>query len=226
MSRSVARSVSKGMTRDIGQKLLATPIKAQQAHDDHAVDLGGYLPFPKLIAPIVPPHTGLTATAQPSIYWYLSSGWNGEIEFAINKIHASDPVLELTLGLPEGKDAREQGFHSVNLADFDLSLEEGVEYEWFVAIVPDPLERTGDLIASGTIKYIKPDSELARQLKVNDKEAYLSYLQNGIWYDGLTLLNQAIEKAPEQTNLRRQRSALMRQVKMSKVADFDDKRKN
>jgi hypothetical protein len=224
MSRSVARSISKGMTRNIGEKLFAT--SQQEQKDEHAVDLGGYLPFPKLIAPIVPPHTGLTATTQPSIYWYLSSAWNGEIEFTINKIHSPEPALELILGLPEDKDAREQGFHSVNLADFDLSLEENVEYEWFVAIVPDPMERTGDLIASGTIKYVKPDSQLAQQLQKNDKEAYLAYLQNGIWYDGLALLNQAIESSQNPTDLRRQRSTLMRQVQMSKVADFDDKRIN
>jgi hypothetical protein len=181
------------------------------------------LPFPQIIAAFAPQQTGLTVNPQPRLYWYLSSDWDWEIEFTLNEVGAPEPLLELTLGLPPDKDRHLAGFHSLNLADYDIRLEKDKEYEWFIAIVPDPMERSGDLVTSATIRLVDPPKDLTQQLaSVAEVAHYQVYAKNGLWYEAADALSQQIEKNPQDNTLRLQRAALNQQVKMHKVAIFDN----
>lgn len=47
------------------------------------------------------------------------------------------------------------------------------------------------------------------------------YAENGIWYDAIASVSTRIEAAPSDPELRAQRAALLQQVGLSDVADFD-----
>ncbi|MDY6993558.1 MAG: DUF928 domain-containing protein [Pseudomonadota bacterium] len=170
------------------------------------------------MAPLAPQHTGLTVSKQPVFYWYLSQPWNGTIEFTLNQVGAIEPEFELELP----QDTYQTGFHYLKLSDYDVSLEENIEYEWFIVIIPDPMERSGDLLASGTVRYLDMPTHLSAQLNDTPQEQrYQVYAENGIWYDAIDELNQLIKAQPENTFLHQQRAELMKQVKLQKVALYD-----
>ncbi len=100
-----------------------------------------------------------------------------------------------------------------------MSLKAGVEYEWFLVIVPDPVERSADFLASATMKYVKPPgklgSELAETLKNNRKFVYAA---NGYWYDMISSLFRQIEADEHDTTLISQRKTLLESAGMPMAA--------
>ena len=153
------------------------------------------------------------------MYWYLSSPWPNYIEFTLNETGKIDPVLELEIWPAEGEDIHQAGMHNVNLADYDITLEADKEYEWFVVIVLDPEQRSGDLLSSGIIKLTTPPETLPNNL--SDEQAYVAYAEHGLWYDAIHDLSTQILNNPDNKTLRLHRADLSEQAKMQKVADYD-----
>jgi hypothetical protein len=153
----------------------------------------------------------------------MSEPWDGNIEFTLNEVGAIEPILELNIGLPINRDVHKAGMHHLRLADYDIHLKPAQEYEWFVAIVPDPEQRSGDLLASGTIRYVEPTAKLTRRLSQTPPEQwYKVYADEGIWYEAIVNLCEQIEKQPKNKELLMVRANLSRQVAMPKVAHYDE----
>ena len=88
-----------------------------------------------------------------------------------------------------------------------------------IAWVPDPANRSQDVIASGSIQRIAPDAKLTAALaeaKGLDKAA--AYAEGGIWYDALEALTNEIDAAPKDKDLRAQRAALLEQAGLKDAA--------
>jgi len=208
LSRDLASGESEGKTAAVLESLLNHPaLKYPEDHGWEATSL------PSLIAPLAPKATGLTTSDQPTLYWYISSDWGGVIGFSLNEPKAAEPVLEAFLEPSAGTTKHLAGFHQINLADYSVHLKPGVEYEWFVYIISDPLERTADSISSATIRLAE-----SPPLENANIEALA---QAGLWYDTIDALQQQIAKGGDISALRKQRAALMKQAQMPKVADFD-----
>ncbi|GAB4355155.1 MAG: hypothetical protein Kow0060_06870 [Methylohalobius crimeensis] len=169
------------------------------------------------LAVLAPEHTGLTATNQPVLYWYVSAPVGDRLELTIIDETAIQPLLEAALDPPV-----RVGVQRVALADYDLSLRPGVTYQWSIALVPDPDKRSRDVITSGTIKYLDPPRSLADKLVHASPMArpYL-YAEAGYWYDALTALSTLIDQAPAGGSLRQKRAALLEQVGLLEVAAYD-----
>ncbi|XSG85185.1 MAG: DUF928 domain-containing protein [Methylohalobius sp. ZOD2] len=169
------------------------------------------------LAVLAPEHTGLTATNQPVLYWYVSAPVSDRLELTIIDETAIQPLLEAALDPPV-----RVGVQRVALADYDLSLRPGVTYQWSIALVPDPDKRSRDVITSGTIKYLDPPHSLADTLVHASPMArpYL-YAEAGYWYDALTALSTLIDQAPAGGSLRQKRAALLEQVGLLEVAAYD-----
>lgn len=120
---------------------------------------------------LAPSHTALTAQAQPVLYWYLSRGDVKTAEVSIIQEGVATPLLERNLPA-----ISQAGLQSIRLSDFGVSLEAGQEYRWSVAIVNDPEQRSGDIVASATIRYQLPSTPL----NSIEQEA-----EAGYWYDAL-----------------------------------------
>ena len=161
---------------------------------------------------LAPDHAGLTVSAQPTLYWFVSQRIDSNAELTIIDDSSIDPLLELEL-----KGPIEPGIHALSLKDHGVELKTGVAYQWFVAVVVDPAQRSYDVIAGGEIKRVPQPSDLAGPTPQ-------AYAQAGIWYDALDGLSAQIGERPNDTGLRQQRAALLDQVGLPGAAGYERSR--
>jgi hypothetical protein len=97
-----------------------------------------------------------------------------------------------------------------------------VEYQWVVALINDPDNRSTDLVASGVIKRVEADPELKEKIaRASPADLPDVYAEAGIWYDALSLLSDEIEAHPDDKALRQTRADLLRQVGLKAAAGFE-----
>ena len=170
-----------------------------------------------ILSALAPDHVGLTAQAQPSLFWYLSSTTTFPIEVVIMNPQQTAPLFVKRFHPPFTP-----GIQRVRLADDAVSLATGVPYEWFIALIPDPTQRSKDLVARGLIERTKlPEALQTRLAQAGEGEAAALYAEAGLWYDALTALADLIEATPQETQFRQQRAALLKQVGLPEAAAYD-----
>ncbi len=162
------------------------------------------LAMPKLDV-LTPEQTGYTTQASPSLYYYVSEDTQLEFEFTLNRNEQTLFETRMTTQL-------EKGINQVSLKELGLKLDEGVEYEWNVAVIPDPTQGSLDVTSTGTIKRVKAEKKMAN---------YEEYAENGIWYDMLEDLNGKIDGKPADNKLRKERVDLLKQVGLTEVSQFE-----
>jgi hypothetical protein len=162
---------------------------------------------------LVPEVAGHTLQAQPVLYWYLAGKTDDRIDFALIGVDPINPILETTLVGPF-----EPGIQRIRLVDHGATLEPNLEYQWFVRVIPNPEQRLYDRVVGGGIQRLEPSAELdAKLATAQQNDAHFVLAEAGIWYDALDSLSQQIEAAPENRNLRAQRTALFDQVGLEKL---------
>ena len=171
-----------------------------------------------MMLPLSPDHTGLTVQEQPTLYWFLSKTITAPIEFTLyDERSAVLPLLEVRLSPPN-----KPGVQRLRLSDYRVHLSPRVKYEWTVALVIDPKQRGKDIIAGGAIEYLAQPAELAEKLAQAGKaEAPYLYAGAGYWYDAVTAISELIDVTPNDPFLRKQRAALLEQVGLSEIAQYD-----
>jgi hypothetical protein len=156
------------------------------------------------VSVLAPNETGFTTRDDPTVYWYVSEPLTTPVELTLTSTEplkdAVPTALELTLQPPIAR-----GVHALRLSDHGVTLKPGVEYQWFVAVVTNPAQRSSDVVSGGGIKRIAA-GEAA---------------QDGIWYDTIDQLSRAISANPADARLRQQRAALLEQVGLREAAAFD-----
>ncbi len=166
---------------------------------------------------LVPDHTGLTINPQPVLYWYLSEAASTRLELTLIHDESIQPLLEITLDTPSVA-----GIQRLSLSDYNVSLQPDKEYQWFVALVPDVEQRTGDIITGGAIRRIPTDAQLKTTLEQFDTRQHPGlYAKAGLWYDAIEAISKLIDAAPEDNTLRVHRAALLEQAGLEKVAADD-----
>jgi len=162
---------------------------------------------------MVPDHLGLTIKEQPSLYWYLSRPAPYKMVLTVNREDLIKPVLELTLaddGIP--------GIHSVCLNDYNVKLELGKEYNWFVELVVDTDSPARNLVAGGRIKRVAPPETLLVQLRDAEPQDVTSiYSEAGLWYDAFDSISDLIARAPDNQDYPRGRNHLLKQIDMMEI---------
>jgi hypothetical protein len=162
---------------------------------------------------LVPEVAGHTLQAQPVLYWYLAEKTDDRIDFALIGVDPINPIRETTLEGPF-----EPGIQRIRLADHDVTLQPGLEYQWFVRVIPNPDQRLYDRVVGGGIQRVEPSAELDAKLAAAQRgDAHYVLAEAGIWYDALDSLSVQIEATPENENLRTQRAALFDQVGLENV---------
>jgi hypothetical protein len=168
---------------------------------------------------LAPNHVGLTAQEQPTLYWYLSKPTNLPIEVTIIEDQAIYPLLEKRISVPI-----QPGINRIRLSDYGISLLLGEQYRWFIAAIPAADRRSKDIIAGGFIERIEVSEALRMKLFQADKlNIPHLYAELGIWYDTIMAISELIEANPNDMNLRKQRAALLEQVGLSQVAQYEMK---
>ena len=170
-----------------------------------------------VLSVLTPDHSGLTTKEQPSLYWFTSQPTSYPIELTVTEDQAVKPLLETRIG-----SSSQAGIQRIRLADYGVRLRVGVVYRWYIAVVPDPKNRSKDILAGGLIERIEPsENSRTRLSQAGAAQAPFVYAEEGIWYDALSAISDMIDAAPNDSTLRTQRASLLQQVGLQEVADFD-----
>lgn len=160
-------------------------------------------------------HVGLTTSAHPRLYWQLSESSATRIELTVVDDDAIEPLLELSLPGPV-----EAGIHALDLGALGVELEPDKTYRWFVAVVHDPRRRSRDELAEGAIERIESPSatsstgvESGPRATAELRRESLERAREGLWYDALAILEDAIEHDPSNAGLRADRASLLAQAR-------------
>lgn len=211
-------ATAKGGQQDDEQPLIYTPPKKLTPR----ARVGGTLrgtegTEPELVA-LVPDHVGLTVKQTPTLNWYLSKPTTYPLRFTLNDTQKIVPIYEGALPVPT-----EAGVQSIDLKRLGLTLEPNVQYRWFVSASPNPESPSRDIVAGGMIERCE-FSDCLTVTSVNltcDRESVRTNALIGFWYDAMACVCSLIEKDPKDPSLRRLRAALLRQVGLNGVADWD-----
>lgn len=166
---------------------------------------------------LAPDHTGLTVSPQPSLYWYLSKPMNAPVEVTVIDDQAIRPLAEIHLTAPKSS-----GVQSIDLSKYGAEPKPGMEYQWYVALVPDPQQRSNDILAGGTIKRIAPSLTLTAKLeRASEQQLTYIYAKAGLWYDALAAVSEPMSENPDDATLHAERAALLKQVGLGSIAARD-----
>jgi len=172
---------------------------------------------PAALQVLAPEQTGLTREEQPTLFWYLPAPSEVPVEVTLIDDRSVEPLLEAELGPIDGA-----GLHALDLAAYDVQLEPGVEYQWAVAQVVDPGQRSADLVSSATIAHRPGGPAVPETAGGSPPMDELGALAGaGYWYDVVALLAEAIAADPGNTGLRQLRADLLEQVGLDAAAAFE-----
>ena len=172
---------------------------------------------PVLVA-LVPDHVGLTVKKAPILNWFLSKPTTYPLKFTLIDIALVKPLHEGLIPTPV-----HAGVHSINLKDWGIALEPDVQYRWYISAIRNPDSPSQDIVAGGVIERC----EFSECLIVLDydlscnRESVLQNAHHGLWYDAMACLCELIDSSPSDQALRRQRAALLNQIGLSAVAEWD-----
>jgi hypothetical protein len=164
------------------------------------------------VAVLAPDHLALTVSERPTLYWYRSAPTTARIEVVVVDPRDARPVVEAVVA------GERAGIQAFSLAERGVRLEPGVAYEWSVAVVTDPAQRSRDVVAGGAVQRIEPSAALQSRLAAagaGNRAAVLA--ADGIWYDALAALSEASGDASS----RARRAAVLEQAGLPEVAAFE-----
>ena len=166
---------------------------------------------------LAPDETGLTTQEQPSLFWYQSKSAAARFELTLLEENKVKPVLQVNVDR-----SANAGIQRLKLSDHGVKLAVGIEYQWVIALVTDPNNRSSDLVASGFIQRIEPSSELkAKIAKASPLTLPAIYAEAGIWHDALETLSDSIDAQPGNKALRQTRADMLAQVGLKAAANSE-----
>lgn len=163
---------------------------------------------------LAPDQIGLTTEEQPSLFWFQSNPAPARFELTLLDAKQIKPMLQVNIS-----QATNAGVHRLRLGDHGIKLSPGVEYQWVIALVLDPANRSRDLVASGFIKRVEPTSDLKSKLSGAKPDSLPGiYAEAGIWHDALSKLSDLIDAEPNNESLRQRRAELLQQIGLKDAA--------
>ena len=166
---------------------------------------------------LAPDTVGITTQEQPSLFWFQSKPAKAKFELTVLEEKKVKPIVQVTVDR-----AAKAGIQRMKLSEYGAKLTPGVEYQWVIALITDPDNRSTDLIASGAIKRIPKTSELAKKLSEIPADSQASvYADAGVWYDALASLSDQIDANPKDKSLRQARGELLKQVGLKAAAQYE-----
>jgi hypothetical protein len=172
---------------------------------------------PEIVA-LVPDHVGLTVKQAPSLNWFLSKPTSLPIRFTLIDTRTVKPLHEGPIPTPS-----QAGVQSLDLKDFGLTLEPDVQYRWYVSAIRDPDSPSQDIVAGGMIERCEFSTCLV-EMEVDlscDHQSVMRNAVRGFWYDAVSCLCDLIKTNQQDPSLRRMRAALLKQVGLNGVAEWD-----
>jgi len=171
------------------------------------------------LAVLAPDHIALTTQAQPALFWFQSAPAKAAFQLTLTEPKKPKPLLNVNLDKAEVA-----GIRAISLSRQGVTLEPGITYEWHIALIPDPANRSKDVMAGGGIKRIPSPAGLDEKLaKAPPAERAVIYAEAGIWYDALQSISTAIAANPKDESLHALRASLLKQAGLSEAAAAEHK---
>lgn len=164
---------------------------------------------------LAPEQAGLTATDQPTLYWYLSKPVHAyDVELSVLGVNDEDPLLNVRI---DGDIL--SGIHSFALSDHGVRLKRNMDYEFSASLVLDPDERSKDIFAMGVVRSVDANSSVAAMISdgATDRQHFV-WAAQGYWYDAIHAVSQLINQDPMVPLYRQQRTALLEQENLTDLA--------
>lgn len=169
------------------------------------------------IAALVPDHVGITVRQHPELNWFLSKRTSLPIRFTLIDERSIRPLVEKSLTAPD-----RAGVQAVKLNDIDFPLQPNVQYRWYVSLIRDADSPSRDIVTGGIIERCEFSECLLLDASTTcSRDAVATNATKGFWYDAMACLCDLIASSPEDTELRKQRAALLKQVGLHEVAEWD-----
>ena len=144
-----------------------------------AVRVAAPLPAIDLLAP--DGHTGLTTSANPTLYFFVSQAIAWPTQFTIIAPNQPRPLVEVDIPAP-----RQPGVYSIRTADYPVRLDPGILYTWSVSVILNPKARSHDIVASATLLRIPAEPMEQATLRAAPPQRRAAVLaQAGLWYDAV-----------------------------------------
>jgi hypothetical protein len=169
------------------------------------------------VAALVPDHVGMTVKQHPELNWFLSKHTSLPMQFTLIDEHSIQALVERPITAPE-----RAGVQAIKLSDMNIALQPNVQYRWYVSLITDADSPSRNIVTGGMIERCEFSECLVLDATTTcSPEAVVFSAANGFWYDAMGCVSDLIETNPEDIGLRRQRAALLKQVGLHDVAEWD-----
>jgi hypothetical protein len=165
------------------------------------------LPTIEIIAP--DRHSGLTTSATPSLFFYVSRRVTDPTRLTIRAPMQPTPVLEANILPPPAA-----AIYAIRLTDYRVRLEPGIVYTWSVSVIRNPNAPARDIVASASLVRVPIDPNLDATVRAAPASGRAVLLANaGLWYDAVA--------AAADLNQRAVLNVLMNEVGLVEPARYD-----
>lgn len=184
--------------------------------DGGARGCGLYKPGEKLLTALTPSnYLALTVSEHPTLFWYVPQSPAKTLEFTLRDAKDAEVIYKTQLPTPN-----KAGIVSLSLPASALPpLKVGQMYHWYLAMVCDTEDRSGDTVVDGWMERTELNSNLAEELKnasIGDRPSI--YAKAGIWHESLASLAQLRRNAPDDATIRARWEQLLNSVQLGEFA--------
>ena len=169
------------------------------------------------VAALVPDHVGITVKQHPVLNWFLSKHTSFPIKFTLIDERSIRALIEQPITTPS-----QAGVHAVKLEDFGVALQADVQYRWYISVIKDDDSPSRDIVTGGMIERCEfSECMVLGATTACTQETVVASAAKGFWYDAMACLCNLIDSDPGDMGLRKQRAALLKQVGLYEVAEWD-----
>jgi hypothetical protein len=154
-------------------------------------------------------HSGLTTSAAPTLYFYVSRRVTDPMRLTISAPGQPAPVIETNIPSPQTA-----GIYAIRLGDYRVRLDPGIVYTWSVSAILNPGAPSRDIVASASLVRVPLDPNLDAAMRTAPASHRAKLFANaGLWYDAVA--------AAADLNQRGALDTLMNEVGLAEPARYD-----
>ncbi|MEA5513614.1 DUF928 domain-containing protein [Nodularia sp. UHCC 0506] len=169
----------------------------------------------KRLTSLIPPDKlGLTLATHPTFFWYIPVTSVKTARFLLLTDNSQKVVYETTLQLPN-----QPGIISFTLPESVDALEVGKSYNWYLNIVCDAHDFSGNPGVNGWVERVQPELPLSTALETaNLRTLPTIYAEAGIWHEALTSLVELRRAEPNSLSVKLNWRKFFTSVKLDAIA--------
>ncbi|HLP92107.1 MAG TPA: DUF928 domain-containing protein [Nostocaceae cyanobacterium] len=174
----------------------------------------------KEVKPLIPQNRlGLTFSERPTFFWYQPEKSAKVAQFLLSvdadTVNENKVLYETTIKLPE-----QAGIVGYTLPENAPTLEVGKTYRWYLTLICDESDSSGNPRVNGWVERIEPENQLLENLnKANFRKLPSIYAEAGIWHEALLALTQLRTTEPDNIFIRMDWRKFMKSVELQELTD-------